>query len=362
MKPTLTLLAALLLAPLAALHAADKLKELAGAGALPAQDTNRTRLWTVSDTRQLRVAIRHAHQAPGTIQLMPGTYLVDEPLVLVDVRQVSLLGGGWNTVLQRVGSGDLLVLSNVTHSAIRNLRLQADPQATNGSGIVFVGQSSSDTVDYLQVVGFPECGIEFRGSRESQMSSHTVKDSYFINNRKHQLHLFFSNDFFVSGNQFGCHGGKAPLSGAFLENASAGTYDRNYHWDNQVAFRMRQSRYNRIENNRFEESTESGMLLGDPADAEKCDYAIITGNTIHSNSKGNSGRYSAVVAWNCDYVTFCQNQVFSWGHDLTRHCLEVGTHCASWIIKDNILRSNREKPALKIPAAASSHIVKDNLE
>ena len=334
---------------------------LSGANASGAEKPGSGRLWAVSDNSQLLAAIRAVQQEAGTIQLAPGTYSLSETVVIGDASRINIMGSGWNTVLEKLGSGDLLVLSNVSLSTIRNIRLQAGGRATTGTGIVFQGNSSSDLVDYVRVEGFSECGIEFQGSREKQMSSHTVRDCHFLNNRKYQLHLLFSNDFFISGNQFGCHGGKRPLAGTYLENASAGTYDRNYHWDNEVAFRMEKSRYNRIENNRFEESSQSNMILGSPNDTEKCIYTIIIGNTIHSNSKGNSGKYSAVVAWNCEYTTFCLNQIFTWGKDQARHCLEVNDGCANWIIKDNVLRSNQEKPALKYSPSAG-HIVKDNME
>ena len=69
------------------------------------------------------------------------------------------------------------------------------------------------------------------------MSSNSVRDCHFIGNLGDQLSSRHNNDFYIVGNQFGTHRAH-PRSGCLLDHSSAGTYNMNYHWGNQVALRI----------------------------------------------------------------------------------------------------------------------------
>jgi hypothetical protein len=192
-----------------------------------------------------------------------------------------------------------------------------------------------------------------------------VRDCHFIGNREAQLYSLCNNDFFIIGNQFGTHSA-TPQFGAQLVRSSAGTYSMNYHWGNTVALQLGPgSNFNRIENNRFENSLHEGLAIGSPEPPEGfegyCALNIILGNTFHTNSIAEKGRYDAVLAYDATDTTFCANQVFSWDSATCRHraALELGRGCGSWIVKDNILR-HHTGPALVFDPAAG-HIVKDNI-
>jgi hypothetical protein len=330
---------------------------------MPVKTDKTLKLWTVTTTEEFLSAVKQVQQYGGTIDLAPGAYVITEPIEFTNLVQITIRGSGWNTAIQRSGAGDAIVFNNVGHSSIRDLRIVADPNSDKGSGILLKNGSSSNYISYCRIEGFAKSGIYFEGTVDKQMSSNSVKDCHFINNREHQLHSLYNNDFYFTGNQFGRHGINPPLSGTFLESASAGTYAENYHWDNLVAFRMEKSNFNRIENNRFEESHESGIIVGSPVDNWVTIYNIFVGNTVHSNSKTNSGKYTAVVAYNSVYTTFTQNQVFSWGDDLTKNCIELGVGCKKWIMKDNIFKSYKEKSiVLEEPAEDAGHIIKDNID
>jgi hypothetical protein len=61
----------------------------------------------------------------------------------------------------------------------------------------------------------------------------------------------------------------------------------NYHWGNVVALRLGPgANFNRVANNRFEQSRETGILIGETK-GDVCQLNIITGNTIHTDSEGN---------------------------------------------------------------------------
>ena len=125
----------------------------------------------------------------------------------------------------------------------------------------------------------------------------------------------------------------------------------NYHWGNKVALRLGPgSHFNRIENNRFEQSIETGIMIGDPKGGDPNQFNIITGNTIHTNSAGNSGKFNAVEAHDAHAFTFTNNQIFSWSSDSVKvkSGLVLG-RCVKWIIKDNIIRHYTAEPIVYDP-------------
>jgi hypothetical protein len=135
----------------------------------------------------------------------------------------------------------------------------------------------------------------------------------------------------------------------------------NYHWGNAVALRLGPgANFNRIENNRFEQSRETGILIGEPK-GDACQLNIITGNTIHTNSEGNSGRFNAVEAHNTFATTFTSNQIFSWdsGACKAKSGVVFTDNCRQWIVKDNIIRHCTEKPI--VCGSKNGDIVKDNI-
>ena len=310
-------------------------------------------------------ALERVPACGGTIVVRPGVYHFSQTLLVRNVYHLVLRGSGWNTTLRKMGDGDALVLEGCHFAVIENLLLDQGSQARSGSGIVFRG-SNSTVVDRCRIQRFPESGVYYDGLRAAPMSSNTVRDCHFISNLGYQLRSERSNDFFITGNQFGAHGG-TPAVGAFLLESSAGTYAANYHWNNRVAFRLAAGcHYNRIENNRFEESETCGVQIGEAGHAEGdwaayCNFNIILGNTIHTNSKGGMGLHPAVAAWNATETTFSGNQVFSWNSGQCRHssALVLGTGCNAWIIRGNILRHHAsEAIVLNDPAR---HLVGDTL-
>jgi hypothetical protein len=317
----------------------------------------------VSTTAGFLDAMKSMGPEGGTIELAPGVYTIEKTVAFKGINHINIVGSGWNTTLQKKGDGDALVFTDCGFTVVRNLLINGDGSAKKGSGIVFGGSySSSCTVNFCRISGFPESGIFFDGASKSPLSSNTVKDCHFIGNKGIQLHSFNNNDFYIIGNQFGTHGNN-PKVGCLLDHSSAGSYTLNYHWGNVNAMIMGpHSNFNRIENNRFEESLETGVIItGDPKGGWGCYYNIITGNTFHTNSKSKFGGYPAVEATESAAITFCSNQIFSWDNKSTRHksSLIIGKNCSKWIVKDNIFSHNTEKPLVYDENAG--HIVKDNI-
>ena len=245
---------------------------------------------TVSNAKELTEAVKALPWTGGRISLGPGEYEISETLVFQGTCFLTIEGSGASTVIRKKGTGDLMLFEgNCWHNTISSLTLESDPAAGSGSGIVFVsdkngGHCGDTAIKDCRIRNFAGSGVRFEGESRTPQSSNKVQWCYFQNNRGHQLYLRSSNDFHIVGNQFGGSSEVLPSSGCFMENCSAGTYTMNYHWDNAKGLVMgAECNFNRIENNRFEESAACGLQIGD--ENGRCGYDIITGNTFHTNSK-----------------------------------------------------------------------------
>lgn len=333
---------------------------LMATGASPAQQ----REWKVTNTAELIAAVNDVPAEGGIITLAPGTFEITESLVFKSKSQVKLQGSGWSTIIKKKGDGDAIVFQgSCWNCRVYGMTINGDPEAKKGSGIVYrEGQwSGICVIDYCHIDYFPEHGISYEGTAKTPFSSNTISNCWLTNNLGDQIHSVFNNDFYMFGNQLGTGPGRTPRSGTFLDRSSAGTYTMNYHWGNKVALRLAGVNFNRIENNRFEQSRENGILFGDPKSSDVCMLNIVTGNTIHTNAEGNSGKFNAVEAYNTVDTTFTSNQIFSWDCNSVKakSGIALGKGCRTWIIKDNIIRHFTTKPIVYNPK--DGHVVKDNI-
>ena len=318
-------------------------------------------LFQVNTVVQLRAAIDQ--HGPRTIALAPGTYELTEPLALRGDNQVCLLGSGWNTILRCGGAEVAISLTDCSFCLVRDLLVVGGAGARDG--LVFRGQSSSNTVDYCRIAEFVESGLRFAGDADKPMSSNVVRDCHLIDNGGEQLASDYNNDYMISGCQFGAHQ-RQPRAGAALRHSSAGNYTGCYHWGNQNALLLGPgSNFNRLLGNRFEESLREALVIGSAQPSAgwsgHSSLNIITGNTFHTTSKAELGKYDTILAYDAVDTTFTGNQVFSWDSEHYRHraALNLARGCGTWIVRDNILRHHTGPALLFDPNAG--HLVKDNL-
>lgn len=311
-----------------------------------------------ADLYKAAASIRQGSVAGGTIVLRPGMYLVDRPLVFRDNHYINLRGSGFNTVLERVGPGNAIEIERCWFCTLENIQIRQKGDETSGSGVA-IRDSCCCEVNQCRIDHFAESAVRFDGISSAPLSSNAVRNCWFQNNRGVQLASRYNNDFYIIGNQFGADGSTA---GCVLDHSSAGTYSMNYHWGNKVGLQLGPgSSFNRIENNRFEQSRTSGIIIGTPTSADVNMLCIFNGNTIHTNSERNSGLYSAVVAWDARDFIFTSNQVFSWDASTVRHksAIELGRGCERWIIKDNTFHNHVQEAITG--AGSGGHIIKDNI-
>lgn len=318
----------------------------------------------VTNTPELLAAVSSLSWTGGQIVLLPGTYEIKEPIVIKH-SSVSIQGSGWSTIIKRIGEGDALVFAgSLWNCSVKSLVIEGDPTAKTGSGIVFKdGEwNGINMIDYCHIRSFGESGVKFDGTEGKPMSSNTVSNCWFTSNLGDQLSSRNNADFYFFANQFGGGGDRIPRSGTLLENSGAGTYTMNYHWGNRVGLRLGPgATFNRIENNRIEQSRESGIMIGSPTVKSWNGLNIIIGNTIHTNSEFDFGKYSAVTAYDANDITFTGNQIFSWESVGVRHKNGIElVRCKNWIIKDNNIRHHTEKAI--VYNKKDGHIIKDNIK
>ncbi|MBD3177647.1 MAG: hypothetical protein GF320_20945 [Armatimonadia bacterium] len=322
------------------------------------QTARDTTLVTVRTADELLREVPHA--AGRTIVLAPGVYTIEETLDLSGQNHVNLRGSGWNTTIKKLGPGPAILLEESQFTVIEDLLIGGGEGAD--VGILYRGYSSSNIIAHCRITGFEESGVRYEGTAEKPMSTNTLRDCHFIDNRGTQLHSLWNNDFYIMGNQFG-RWRHVPRVGCHLEHSSAGSYTLNYHWDNEIGLWLGPgSDYNRIENNRLEESRTHGLLIGNPEEPDQWNrYNTITGNTIHTNSKENWRGYAAVLAYDAHDTIFSSNQIFSWYPPETQHreglVLERGSF--DWIVTGNIMRHQSELAIRALPD--HGHLIKDNL-
>jgi len=354
-----SLVVVVVLAGFAGIHASGP-----AGGRLLAADTGPVS-FDATNVAELRAALQalSGSTAGGMIRLAPGNYELDadatgvvQPLRLAGASAVNIVGSGWNTVLHRSDAGNLFELENVNFTVIRDLMV-AGPgaSASSGSGLVF-RNSSAITVENCRIQRFAESAVRFEGSPMHSVSGNRLQNCQLVGNRGSQIYGYYNNDFFIQGNKIGAPAAsdgtyiETAVNGTLLDNCSAGTYTMNYHWGNDVAFRLAPgSRYNRIENNRFEESGTWGIVIGDPAvDPGPTYHNTFIGNTIHTNSRSASGTYSAVIAYDSQFVVFTGNQMFSWDAARYKHRagLELARRCWHWTVRDNVFRHDVVGPVI----------------
>lgn len=318
----------------------------------------------VSDAAGLLTALSKIEWPGTTITLAPGVYKIKETIMVAGKSGVNIVGSGWDSVIQKIGDGDALILKDCSFTFVRNLRFEGDPKAKTGSGLIIKDSCGSDTVDSCMFSGFPMSGLRFEGLDTGAQSSNTVKDCMFIDNAEDQMWSYSNNDFYIIGNTFGVKkrlGKNAPRTGIVLDHSSAGTFAMNKCSGNRVGMTLGPaSNFNRIENNLFRDSLESGMALG-VIGGNGCYLTIITGNTIAMNSSARSGAYPGVDAVNMVQTTFTANQISCRNSKTRKHKsgLVIGTGCGTWTAKDNIISDNAEKPIVFDESAG--HIIKDNI-
>lgn len=227
------------------------------------------------------------------------------------VNYVRIRGAGRRlSVIKVVGTTVGWTFSNCQDVHISHLGFA--PNTIAATALRFDTGSGIGTIERCQFAAFTANGVEVVGTAIAPLSGFTVRDNLFLSNAGKQLFFRYSNDFWIDNNQFGISGAH-PAHGCYLDNSSAGTYTKNYHWDNVIGFETASSSYLRINCNRFEESDRQGVVLTGGVDVQFSD------NHLHTNSKSSFGTYDS-----CSFVSMTRlvavgNQTYDFSAGVYAH-------------------------------------------
>ncbi|MDR9052048.1 NosD domain-containing protein [Burkholderia multivorans] len=266
----------------------------------------------------------------------PGGTSLCSPIAFSNLNGTSIRGAGLNTsIVKLTSAGACWTFNDSQNMLIEQIGFQPASGLTGTTGVVFktvAGGAGNSIVQRCQFNAFDTYGLACIGTSSHGLSGMKVLDNVFLSNLQKQLYFTWSQDFWIEGNQYGILSGYGhPQFGCFLDNSNAGTYTRNYHWNNSIGFQAQYSNYNRIEMNRFEESDTYGVWL------YTCSKVVFTGNTLHTNSESSYGAYDNAYFGVLTDSIVDDNSSFDWNGGSTghRYGFNFGPGCANLEVKNN---------------------------
>jgi hypothetical protein len=278
---------------------------------------------TTDDTAAIQAAIQSV--STGGIVYFPAGNYISGPFTLANMFAVTLRGANkFTSVLKLNQTGTLLAFTNAQWCRLEHLGFETNAAPHSiavARGVSFTQSSGNNVVDDCAFSGFSKNGLLIEGTVGAQLSGHKIVNSMFLGNAEEQLLTTYCNDFHMENNQFGRLAGITVATiGCYLDNSSAGTYSRNYHWDNVVAFKAESCNYNTYSDNRFEESSEQNVVINAGS------YNLFCDNKVHTASKGSSGAHDNVLVTGAAYFSATGNSLFQWSGD-SRWGININTGC-----------------------------------
>jgi hypothetical protein len=287
---------------------------------------------TTNDTAAVTAALAEGRE----VWFPAGNYLIS-PIALSALAKIKLRGAGRDvTKITLASTGTALTFSNCHWVQISDISFEASGTAqtlANARGILFDTSTSNSIVERCNFYGFSLGGMKQLGTAIATLSGHVVRNCYFLGNGGNQLHMEYSNDWTIDDNQFGRLAGIALADfGVFLQDASAGTYTKNKHWDNEVALAATNCSFNGYSANRFEESQNQNVFMNGGS------YNNFVGNRLHTASKSGDGDYDNFYAIAVQQLNFTGNTIFSWNASFSRYGVNFDTGCSELVIGKNTVR------------------------
>lgn len=279
-----------------------------------------------------------------------GTYKINTTVTVTSFAGVTIRGEGLaNTVFTRTADASgsaMLILDSCQRGGIYNCGFDGTGMTT-GDGVK-VYSSLNTTVGVMEFVGnqfanFPGRGLYVLGTVGTPFSSCLIQDNLFLSNglldNTAQLDCQYLNDSKFVGNQYGVTAvGSNPPYGCLLYACSAGNYESNYHWENEVGFYAENCNYVRYIGNRFEENQTYGAQI---INATKCS---MVGNHFHSNSKGTTNTHDHLDIETCSYFNIGDNNFYEWGASVARYSVALNAACNNFVFANNIFNGYGTAP------------------
>jgi hypothetical protein len=274
-------------------------------------------------------AIQAAIDSGATeIRVPKGVYLVS-PLTITGKTSMQICGTdvAFGSQFKLNQTGAIFNLVGSSNVLITKLGLLPDTSISGTEGIRIDENSNIRVIECI-IYSFRGAGVRFTGTLASQISGCIVRDNLFLSNGKDgtsaQLDTYYANDFSYTGNQFGSFSPTTefPAVGVRLDYSSNGFFSDNLIWACVNGGNFTNSRYNRIANNRFEESRQNGCQI------VNCDEFIFTGNWLNDNSSATTNTYNHLTLQNVQRSVFSSNSFYPWDYPSTvaKYSIELKTN------------------------------------
>ena len=223
-------------------------------------------------------------------------------------------GGLYKAQFFLTTAGNSVTLTSSTNIEFTDLGWTSDATVAGTAGIVTDGMSSLRVYKNI-FYRFKGPGVKMGGDLTHQISGCIIRDNLFLScgtdGTSPQLEGNYSQDYSYTGNQLGSIGpfgpSNRPALGVRLTACSNGYFADNLIWQCTVgALFQTGCNYNRITNNRFEESQREGVIFS------FCDENIILGNWINDNSLETTNTYDGFGMYTCVHNTVSNNIVYNW--------------------------------------------------
>ena len=223
-------------------------------------------------------------------------------------------GGIYKSQFLLTVTGNSLTLVRSINIELHELGFTSDGALSGTAGVV-TDAFSSLRVYKGMFYRFKGPGVRMGGTFTNQIGGCIIRDSFFLScgtdGVSPQLECNYSQDYSYTGNQLGSIGpfgpSNRPALGVRMTACSNGYFADNLIWQcGAGALFQSGCNYNRITNNRFEESQQAGLVFS------FCDENIIMGNWINDNSLQTTNTYDGFGMFTCTNNTVVGNIVYNW--------------------------------------------------
>lgn len=277
------------------------------------------------DTAAIQAAIDSG--ATG-IYVPKGVYAV-RPLTISGKSGLQIYGTDvtFGSQFKLTQAGAIFNLNGSSNVLLNKLGLFPDT-ALSGTEGVKINETSNIRITECIIYNFKGAGVRFTGTLGTQISGCIVRDNLFLSNGKDgtsaQLDTYYANDFSYTGNQFGSLAPTTefPAVGVRLDYSSNGFFSDNLIWSCVNGANFTNSKYNRIVNNRFEDSCQNGCQI------VACEEFIFNSNWVNSNSLSSTNTYNNLTIQSTQNSTFCSNIFFNWNYPtfVVKNSIELKTN------------------------------------
>lgn len=284
-------------------------------------------------------AILAASQSDTRVIFPTGTYKVTN-LVITGKTNMTWIGAGVGGItITTATAGVMVTFASGNFCIIDGFNFLPTGTLAASTGLLFQTNHNNSIVRNCLFQLWTNAGHRCLGTSGSPLSGNKVYDCLFLQCASGasgfgQLDASFSNDYFVTHNQFGTINTGTfgfPNFGMRADNCSNGQTDSNFFWTNLQAAQFTTCKYDRVFSNRFEQTQQAGAIF------TSCINTIFTANWLNNNGNQTTNTYNDLRWITCNRVVMTANMFYNWNGAApnTKFACSLETNSAQFTIKGN---------------------------